>query len=59
MLLLPLSVLILCLATTVSARADEVTYNTTLGPIAVGASGTANLPRFDPSLGVLRLVRVS
>jgi len=53
-----LSVLALFLSTAASVRASEVTYSATAGPIAAGGSGSANLPRFDPSLGVLRTVRV-
>ena len=42
-----------------TALADDITHTASLGPIAVGASGTVNAPAFDPALGVLRLVRVS
>ncbi len=42
-----------------TVRANDLTYNTTAGPIAVGATGVGNVPRFDPSLGVLRSVRIN
>jgi hypothetical protein len=41
------------------ATASDVTYSTTAGPIAAGGTATVNLPQFDGSLGVLRVVRVS
>ncbi len=49
----------LSLITASGAFADEISYTATAGPIAVGASGNATLPKFDPSLGVLREVRVN
>lgn len=45
------------LATTVAA--SDVTYSTTAGPIALGGTATVSLPKFDGSVGVLRVVRVS
>lgn len=58
MSLKPLFFLALCLPTGSPAFATDVVYTTTAGPIALGASGSATLPKFDPSLGVLRVVRV-
>src|SRR5689334_12959049 len=50
--------LVLVIALSHSARANEVVYNFTTGPIAVGATANVSVPKFDPSLGVLRNVQV-
>jgi len=44
---------------TAPARADEVAHSASLAAIPVGGSATATLPKFDPNLGVLRLVRIT
>jgi hypothetical protein len=46
------------LATATPSRADSQTHTVVVGPIPVGGSATATLPRFDGSLGVLRNVHV-
>jgi hypothetical protein len=39
--------------------ANDVTHVVSTGPIPVGGSATASAPVFDPSLGALRVVRVT
>jgi hypothetical protein len=51
--------LALLVALSHSVRANELVYNTTTGPIAVGGSAIVSVPKLDPSLGVLRTVRIN